>query len=99
LNEAKKFFLVGIILGLVFALIGIFLLATSLITHNFRYCFGGVIGLGVGGTILWKSVPAFIPIKQQIATEQSCPYCGAIVKEDTTVCEKCKASVDNKNEA
>jgi ribosomal protein L40E len=96
LNEAKKFFLAGMILGLVFVIIGFFLLGFSLVTHNFRYCFGGVIGIGVGGMILWKSVPAFTPIKQQIPAEQSCPYCGAIVGMDATVCEKCKQPlVDN----
>jgi hypothetical protein len=95
LDEFKQVFLIGIVLGVIFVILAVFLLAISLVTAKFGYLFGAVIGLGVGGSLLWKSAPAFIPIKQQIPAEYSCPHCGAIVGSDAKICGKCNRPIED----
>ena len=58
------------------------------------YLLGGIGCIFVGSMFIAKSVPAFIPIKQQSAIPKSCPYCGAIIDKNATVCEKCKQQLD-----
>jgi len=49
-----------------------------------------VAGLG----ILWKNLPAFVPIKQKPKPiADVCPFCGATVEENSTQCEKCKTQL------
>ncbi len=53
----------------------------------------GCIFIGIGA--LKMSVPAFIPIKQQNTLPvRSCPYCGAVVEENATYCDKCHKQLD-----
>ncbi len=56
----------------------------------FSYFLYGVGLVVVGLVFLAKSVPMFIPLKQQKSETMVCPNCGAILAEDATVCEKCK---------
>jgi uncharacterized membrane protein len=58
----------------------------------FNYFLSGIGVVIVGVMFLVKSVPVFIPFKQQIGSK-GCPCCGAILKEDATVCEKCKQQI------
>jgi hypothetical protein len=58
------------------------------------YLFGGL-GVTVFGCLLIRvTYPIFVPLKKGFASVGSCPYCGAILKEDDTVCEKCKQQID-----
>jgi ribosomal protein L40E len=62
-----------------------------------NYLFGGL-GIPVFGYVLIRATyPIFVPLKKELASIASCPYCGAVLKEDATVCEKCKQQIDTSN--
>ena len=88
----------GAIVGIFIVILGIasilhYFINTNNINGN--YLLAGIGCIFVGSMFLWKSVPAFIPIKQQTpVAESSCPYCGALVKKDVSFCEKCKQKLD-----
>jgi len=92
----------GLIVGIVIIILGIAsIINYSIYFYNVSasrsssvYLLGGIGCIFACSMFLAKSVPAFIPIKQQIAIPKSCPYCGAIIKIDATVCEKCKQQLD-----
>jgi hypothetical protein len=55
----------------------------------------GVVSLVAGAFVIHYTYRIFIPLKDNLFTSvRACPYCGAILKEDTTVCEKCKRQLD-----
>ena len=102
LNEFKQVFLMGLIVGIVILILGV----ASIVNYSINfynvpssssssvYLLGGICCIFVGSMFLAKSIPAFVPIKQQTAIPKSCPYCGAILEIDATVCEKCKQQLD-----
>ena len=58
-----------------------------------NYLFGGL-GITVFGCVLIRiTYPIFVPLKKGFASVRSCPHCGAILKEEATVCEKCKQQI------
>jgi len=93
----------GLIVGIVIIFLGIASIVNySIYFYNVPasrssivYLLGGVVCIFVGLIFLAKSIPAFIPIKQQTCVAMHCcPYCGAIVDEDAVVCKKCKQRLD-----
>ena len=102
MDKFRQAFVMGLIVGIVIIILGI----TSIVNYSIYfynvpasrsssvYLLGGVVWLFVGSMFLAKSIPAFIPIKQQTAIPKSCQYCGAIIEIDATVCEKCKQQLD-----
>jgi hypothetical protein len=95
LNEFKQVYLMGVIVGVVIIILGF----TSILYYfangiNGRYLFAGVGCIFAGSLFLFKSIPAFIPIKQKTSAATSyCPNCGSIVEEDALVCQKCKRAL------
>ncbi len=52
---------------------------------------GGLFWIFLGIAILRLTIPAFIPLKTKtLPNLRTCPYCGAIVVEDASICKKCK---------
>jgi hypothetical protein len=95
LNQYKQVFLMGLIVGIIIEVLGIASLVNYVINNSVLTYFLGGIGLIVVGMLfLGKSIPAFIPVKQQIAILKSCPHCGALQREKTAICEKCKQQLD-----
>ena len=103
LNQFKQVFLMGLIVGLIIVILGI----ASIVNYSINfynvptsssaggYLLAGIGCIFVGSMFLAKSIPAFIPIKQQTSVAGSCcPHCGAIIKEDATFCEKCNQQLD-----
>ena len=91
LNQYKQVFLMGLIVGIIIEVMGIASLVNYAINNSASIYFLSGIGLIVVGLMfLVKSIPAFIPIKQQTAILKCCPQCGALLREETTICEKCK---------
>jgi hypothetical protein len=84
----------GLIVGIVFEVLGIVLLANYLLFNSSAFLLSSIGLIVVGVMFLVKSIPAFIPIRQQTAIPKSCQYCGAIIEIDSTVCEKCKQQLD-----
>lgn len=55
----------------------------------------GFIAVVVGAIVICCTYKIFIPPKEnRSVTNQVCPACGALVAEDTEVCEKCKQQID-----
>lgn len=97
MDEVKKVFFYGFILGITFIVLGLVAMGFFLVKFGFTSLgwLLPVIGFFVlGAWVLYQSVPAFIPIKQQNSVINTCPHCGAIVNKDATVCEKCKQPLD-----
>jgi hypothetical protein len=95
LNQYKQVFLIGLIMGIIIEVLGIASLANYVINNSVSTYILSSIGLiVVGMMLLWKSVPAFIPVKQQTAILKSCPHCGALLREKIMICEKCKQQLD-----
>ena len=89
MDEFRQAFVLGLIVGIVFEVLSIVLLVNYLIFNSSAFLLSSIGLIVVGAMFLVKSIPAFIPIKQQTAIPKSCQYCGAIIKEGTTICEKC----------
>ena len=94
MHEFRKVYLLGLIVGIILEAVG-FVSIVSYFTNNIRfdYLLDGLGVVIVGILFLIKSVPVFIPLKQQKSISKVCPNCGAILKEDATVCEKCKQQI------
>jgi hypothetical protein len=96
LDEVKKVFFYGVILGITFIILGIVAMGFFIVKFGFTslgWLFPVIAFLALGSYVLWQSIPAFIPIKKQKSDSIICPYCGAILKEDASVCEKCKQQI------
>jgi hypothetical protein len=103
LDKFRQAFVMGLIVGTVIIILGIAsIINYSIYLYNVPasrfsnvYFLGGVFCIFVGSMFLAKSIPAFIPIKQQTSfAMHCCQYCGAIVNEDAVVCKKCKQQLD-----
>lgn len=67
-------------------------LATGYLTKSDLAAPAGII-LGLG--MIKFSYKIFIPLKENSFTKQvACPFCGAIVEEQATSCEKCKRQLE-----
>ena len=94
MDKFRQAFVMGLIVGIVFEVLGIVLLANYLLFNSSAFLLSSIGLIVVGVMFLVKSIPAFIPIKQQTTIPKSCQYCGAIIEIDATVCEKCKQQLD-----
>jgi hypothetical protein len=103
LDKFRQAFVMGLIVGIVTIFLGIALIVNySIYFYNVPasrssivYLLGGVVCIFVGSMFIAKSIPVFIPIKQQpCVAMHCCPYCGAIVDEDAVVCQKGKQQLD-----
>jgi len=95
LNQFKQVFLMGLIVGVIIEVLGIASLVNYGIDNSVSTYFLSGIGLIVVGMMfLWKSIPAFIPVKEQIGILKSCPRCGALLREEVPICEKCEQQLD-----
>jgi hypothetical protein len=88
-------------MGIVFLALGIYgayiLFSVELPSGHITKLPFAVFGSTVFGLLLIiKGYPIFIPLKKNIA-KITCPTCGAMVDEDTEVCEKCKQSLENQH--
>ncbi len=88
--------MIGVVGGIVFIAIGIFLLTGYQKEFNFYY---GIFSTAFGAMCFWKGIQVFLPVKQQTKRTEAgaCPYCGAILQEDATVCPKCNRTLDQAN--
>jgi ribosomal protein L40E len=60
-----------------------------------NYFVAGLVCIAFGAAVLRITFPAFIPIEQQTSTAiRICPYCGAIVSEEASFCQKCNRQLD-----
>jgi hypothetical protein len=94
LNEFRKALLLGLIVGVIAELFGIGLLSIYLSNGVFTNFLGGAFFIALGISFLLKSVPAFIPIKQQKSISIICPYCESMVDKNAAICQKCKQQLD-----
>jgi ribosomal protein L40E len=84
--------------GVVLEVVGFAYLTNCFVNNaNINYLIGGLGLLVVGLMFLAKSVPVFIPIKQKKSNSSICPNCGAILREDSAVCEKCEQPIAEEN--
>ena len=54
----------------------------------------GAVFIFAGLALISQSYQIFIPIKKPMSETSVCPYCGAVLAEDSTYCEKCKNKLD-----
>ena len=60
-----------------------------------NYFVAGLVCFFCAFVLLRLTIPAFIPLKKNnFASTRTCPYCGAILDDDATNCEKCKQQLD-----
>lgn len=94
MHEFRQAALLGLIVGIIIEVLAIASLTNYFVNNAMLNYFISGIGLVVVGLMfLVKSVPVFIPLKQQKFDSQVCSNCGAILREDQTVCEKCKQQI------
>jgi hypothetical protein len=94
LHEFRQVALLGLIVGIVIEVMAIASLTNYFVNNAmFNYFIWGIGLVVVGLLFLVKFMTVFIPLKQQKFDSQVCPNCGAILKEDTSVCEKCKQQI------
>jgi len=94
LHEFRQAALLGLIVGVLIEVLGIASLTNYLVNNDRSVYLLGGIGVVIAGLMfLAKSVPVFIPLKQQKAISMVCPNCGAILKEAEIACEKCKQQI------
>ena len=64
---------------------------------GFRYVIVGTSLFFVGVMVLRAGVPMFIPLKQtsRHLPVKTCAHCGAIIKDDKPVCEKCQQPIQD----
>jgi uncharacterized membrane protein len=80
LHEFRKVYLLGLILGIILEVVGFASLVNYFANNSvFNYLLDGLGVVIVGIMFLAKSVPVFIPFKQQKADSMVCPNCGAIL--------------------
>jgi hypothetical protein len=53
-----------------------------------------IVSFVFGAGVIKICVPVFIPLRYHFGRLETCPRCGAIVKDDATYCEKCKQQLD-----
>jgi hypothetical protein len=93
LHEFRKVYLLGLIVGIILEVVGFASLVNYFVNNAlFNYLLEGIGVVIAGIMFLAMSVPVFIPLKQQ-TDSMICTKCGAILKEEATVCEKCKQQI------
>jgi hypothetical protein len=95
----KAGYAIGVGIGVLFVVIGIssivyFFAVKHVMEHSSsiygNYFFAGILCFVFAIAVLKITVPAFIPLKKNnLPIVRTCPYCGAIVDEDATFCQKC----------
>jgi hypothetical protein len=56
---------------------------------------GGLVFFFFAFVIFRLTIPAFIPLKKNnLPSIKTCPYCGAIVDENASLCKKCNQQLD-----
>jgi hypothetical protein len=92
-------FVITFVIAIIFVGLGVYSVYYFFTIENVRstYFFGGL-GIAAFGCLLIRATyPIFFPLKKGSTSVGSCTYCGAILREDATVCEKCKQLIaDNK---
>jgi ribosomal protein L40E len=89
-------------LGIIFFILGIYgvyyLLAVELPSGYFsKLPFAAIGAIILGLLMIRQTYPIFFPLPKSSAFHSKvCPSCGALVNEDTEVCEKCKRQLDDK---
>ncbi len=88
--------LIGVTAGVVFIAVGLFLLIGYPANHQEFNLYYGVVSVALGALFFWKGIQVFRPIKQhpKPSGASACPFCGALLKEDTAVCPKCKRPLE-----
>jgi ribosomal protein L40E len=100
LRSIKAGFIIAFVTGIIFLALGIygayFLFTVELPSGHISKLPLAVIGCTLFGAIMVvKSYPIFVPLKKNSDVMKIvCPSCGALVDEDTEVCEKCKRPLD-----
>lgn len=94
MHEFRKVALLGLIVGIILELVGFASIVNYFINNAMFNIYLMVSTVIVGIMFLVKSVPVFIPLKQIKSDSKVCPNCGAILKEGSSVCEKCKQQID-----
>ncbi len=97
MNVYRQVYFAGIIVSVILIILGItaltyfyFYIQSFSATHGEAYIFGGIVAIIVGSLMLWQTCGP----KEQLHTQETvCLYCGALVKEDATICEKCKQPI------
>lgn len=91
MHEFRQVFLLGLIVGVIIEIIGVAALSIYFSgNQTTAYLAYGVCSVVVGIMFLAKSIPVFIPIKNQTFPPNICPYCGSIQNANATICDKCK---------
>ena len=92
-------FVVIFIIGTILVTLGIYALYYFFSTEQsyYRTLLGGLGSIAFGVVLIRASYPIFIPLKKYFVPAKNCASCGAIVKEDETVCEKCKHPITEEN--
>ncbi len=99
-------FVIGFAVGVVFVALGIYSIYYFLTVKQFmehaagdiygNYAVAGLILIFFGSILIRLFYPIFIPLKANrfASSVRTCPFCGAIAKEDAKVCEKCKRQLE-----
>ncbi len=83
MHEFRQVALLGLILGIILEAAGFVSLVNYFANDVvYNYLLGGIGVIVVGIMFLAKSVPVFIPIKQQQSVSKVCPNCAALIEEN-----------------
>jgi hypothetical protein len=88
------------IIGIIFLVLGIYFISSYINNYynlphfnsafEIRYFIAGILGIVVGLRMLWYIIPILMPVRKETQSEaQTCPFCGAIVEDNSTKCKKC----------
>ena len=88
-------FFVGILIT-AFGFYAMYCFVTDVFPYRYaNYGVSGIFFIVLGIVTVRFTYPIFTPPKQKNSESiRTCPYCGAIVKENATSCEKCKQQLD-----
>ncbi len=95
--RAKIEYAIGLGIGMFFVALGTYSLlwyfAIGSTGHSDTFI-PSIVSFIFGAGVIKHCVPMFIPLRYPFGRLETCPRCGAIVKDDSTYCEKCKQQLD-----
>jgi hypothetical protein len=93
--------LAGVIVGIIMIAIGIFQLIRYQVIPEVSNIYFGVFFIVVGGMFFWQGFQIFRPIEPQTKQKETgfCPNCGALLEDDSVVCQTCKKPIQQSDDA